>query len=318
MPADIPRCRQCGGPELRDLGTIPSARLFAGQTLEPPWPGGRLLVCTRCHLGQRQPLQAPEEYERLYAAASGHVWTRAELRGDQRRVRDRVEAEIDGRDVLDIGCYDGTLLAALSGRWRRHGIEPSADAARIARSRSVDILASSLDALDLADGVAQAEGPLPGTAKRFDVICAVDVVEHVPDPGAFMARMVRRLTPRGLLIVSTGDLAAPAWRAAGGAYWYCSFPEHMSFLSEDWLRGWTAAQGLELEGLDRFAYDGVSGGAHRRRYWRRVLRHRIQARLSAWLPGRGEGRKHRVLGEPGPFVDHLLAAIRRRGNGPTS
>lgn len=310
MPAAPLRCRQCGASSLRNLGAIPASNLFAGQTLEPPWPGGHLLVCSGCHLGQRQPLRPPDEYERLYAAASGWVWTRADLRGDQRRVRDRIEREAEGRDVLDIGCYDGTLLASLSSRWRRHGIEPSADAAEIARGREVSVLGSSLEAFDRADGAPVVDMPLPDGARRFDVICAVDVVEHVPDPAGFMARMVRRLAPGGLLIVSTGDLGAPAWRAAGGAYWYCSFPEHMSFLSEAWLRQWSPRHGLRIEGLERFAYDGASGISHQWRFWRRVLRTRIQAGLRAILPS-GQGRsKVRVLGEPGPFEDHLLVAMR--------
>ncbi len=311
MASDPLLCRQCGSSRLRSHGRIPSSSLFAGQKLDPPWPGGQLLVCKACHLGQRQPLRSAEDYARLYEAASGWVWTRADLRGDQKRVRDWIEAQSGGGDVLDIGCYDGALLAGLSARWRRHGIEPSAAAAQAAGGRGVEVLARSLEALDRADGAESLRDPLPASARRFRIVCAIDVVEHVPDPSAFLARLARRLLPGGALLVSTGDLDAPAWRAAGGAYWYCSFPEHISFLSEPWLNAWARGSGLQIETLERFRYDGPSGGPHRRRLWRRTLRQSLRLAALRLIGRAASPDSLRVLGEPGPFEDHLLVVLRQ-------
>lgn len=246
----------------------------------------------------------PAVFERHYAAADGEYWSRADLRSDQRLVLRRIEAETEGRSVLDIGCYDGALLAATSARWQRFGIEPSTAASRTARELGVQILAPSLEGLDLADGADDPETPLPPGAARFDVVCAVDVVEHVPDPAALMARMARRLSPGGLLIVSTGDLDARSWRATGGSYWYCSFPEHISFLSEGWLRGWADARAMRLEAVERFAYDGEVAPRSRFRFWRRALERRLKI-------GRSRRPGVRVLGTPGLFADHLMAVLRR-------
>jgi 2-polyprenyl-6-hydroxyphenyl methylase/3-demethylubiquinone-9 3-methyltransferase len=47
-----------------------------------------------------------------------------------------------------------------------------------------------------------AEALLAGEA-RFQAITALEVIEHVADPAAFVATLARLLEPRGLLFVST-------------------------------------------------------------------------------------------------------------------
>ncbi len=43
--------------------------------------------------------------------------------------------------------------------------------------------------------------PLAG--RRFDLVYASEVVEHVPDPAAFVALLAERLTPEGVLVLTT-------------------------------------------------------------------------------------------------------------------
>ena len=116
-------CRQCGADATDDLGRIPPATVFAGQPLQPAWDGGSLHRCGRCHLVFRDPIRSDAEYERLYARASEQVWVSGGLRADQRLVRDRIESDPSPAKVLDVGCYDGSLLAALAPRFRRYGVE---------------------------------------------------------------------------------------------------------------------------------------------------------------------------------------------------
>ena len=43
---------------------------------------------------------------------------------------------------------------------------------------------------------------------QFDLITAMEVIEHVADPAAFVASLAARLAPDGLLILSTPNRTA--------------------------------------------------------------------------------------------------------------
>ena len=101
--------------------------------------------------------------------------------------------------------------------WNRYGIEPSVKAAEVARNRGVDVLAPTLDGLDDSHG-------------QFDVLTAIDVVEHIVDPMPFFRQVRDRLAPGGVLVLLTGNSSSFSWRMQGGMFWYCSLPEHVSFI----------------------------------------------------------------------------------------
>lgn len=292
-------CRQCAAETLDNLGPIPPASVFAGQTLEPPWDGGSLYRCQRCELVFRHPIRPMAEYEQLYEQASASIWVSGGLRADQLLVRGLIESTCPpGGKVLDVGCYDGSLLASLGTGLRRFGIEASAIAADKAAAHGIAIIGRRIQ--DLA-----------AIEDSFDVICAVDVIEHVGDPRGFVAMLASRLAPGGTLIVSTGSADAAAWRAARGLYWYCSFPEHISFVSPVWARAVASDLSLEFGGAHRFTYGDVEGGSParlRRRFYRRLLKARLR---SWWQARRGRTAPLRSHGEPGLFEDHVLLCFRR-------
>jgi ubiquinone/menaquinone biosynthesis C-methylase UbiE len=89
--------------------------------------------------------------------------------------------------VLEIGCGEGMLLAALTGA-AKFGIDPSVQALVRAKRRS---------RADCA--VARAEA-LPFPPECFDVVVAVAVMEHFEDPDAATAEIQRVLKPSGRYI----------------------------------------------------------------------------------------------------------------------
>ncbi|WP_315760514.1 bifunctional 2-polyprenyl-6-hydroxyphenol methylase/3-demethylubiquinol 3-O-methyltransferase UbiG [Sphingomonas sp. Y38-1Y] len=100
-----------------------------------------------------------------------------------------------GKTALDVGCGAGLLcepLARLGARVTGIDAAPenAAAAAAHAAAGGLDIhyLAGELDTL--AD-------------KRFDLVTAMEVIEHVTDPAGFVAGLVEALAPGGLLILST-------------------------------------------------------------------------------------------------------------------
>ena len=60
--------------------------------------------------------------------------------------------------------------------------QTSTRAAKVARRRGIEILGSKISGLSLLQ-------------QRFDVVCAVDVIEHAPDPAEFARELLRPLNP---------------------------------------------------------------------------------------------------------------------------
>ncbi|MBF0623486.1 MAG: methyltransferase domain-containing protein [Magnetococcales bacterium] len=95
--------------------------------------------------------------------------------------------------VLDVGCGAGNLGRALKERGvpRVEGLEINPEAARLARDR--------LDAVHQGD---VASMPLPFAPGAFDVMICADVLEHLVDPGAALARLRPALAGHGRIIAS--------------------------------------------------------------------------------------------------------------------
>jgi SAM-dependent methyltransferase len=272
-------CRTCGSPHTTRIGPLPDVDLFAGQRLPASLPGGALWRCGACGFVFRAPLLEPEAYAALYAGGGTEVWEPHAEREDFRRVRAAIGETPQA--VLDVGCYTGDLLATLPPACRRFGVEPNPGAAARAAARGVTIVAPQWDELD---------------DRRYDVIVSCDVIEHVPDPRAFLAALARSLAPGGRLMITTGNPEAWPWRLAGAQVWYAWFPEHISFVGPRWLQRMAPEAGLRVQQLDTFWHDGAPGLAARARA------------LAATLVWRAAARRPRLLGG-GIAPDHLFCIL---------
>ena len=104
-----------------------------------------------------------------------------------------------GLRVLDLGCgggHNGALLKRAGAR-EVVGVELHAGAAAQARKRLDAVVQGDLAHLDLAQ-----LGDEP-----FDAILASDVLEHLADPEAVLARALTHLRPGGAVVVSLPNVA---------------------------------------------------------------------------------------------------------------
>jgi 2-polyprenyl-3-methyl-5-hydroxy-6-metoxy-1,4-benzoquinol methylase len=108
--------------------------------------------------------------------------------------------------VLDVGCAYGGFLVAFAERGARvTGIDIDE---RYVRLAAENLRERGLDG-DLVHGDAAAEHP--GFRGRFDLVIANDVLEHVPRPGPFLARLREWLAPGGTAYLEIPNGAWPPY-----------------------------------------------------------------------------------------------------------
>jgi SAM-dependent methyltransferase len=120
-----------------------------------------------------------------------------------------------GGALLDIGCGYGYLLRRFVGRYRLAGIDVSAHAAGVAR---VALPGATVVTADV-------QRPLPFRGP-FDVVLAVNVVEHLEDPAAGADSIHEALVPGGLCVIHLPTINGPVSRAIY-RFAYAGDPTHV-------------------------------------------------------------------------------------------
>jgi 2-polyprenyl-6-hydroxyphenyl methylase/3-demethylubiquinone-9 3-methyltransferase len=99
-----------------------------------------------------------------------------------------------GRRAADVGCGAGLLSEPLRRLGAEvTGIDAAPENVEAAREHAAG---QGLEIDYRVGGAEQLDG-------HYDLICCLEVLEHVTDPRAFIARLAEALGPEGLLILST-------------------------------------------------------------------------------------------------------------------
>lgn len=121
---------------------------------------------------------------------------------------------------LDLGCGAGLLTEPLARLgYRMTGADGAADALAVARARAAD------EGLDIAY-LHTTSTDLARQKQTFDFVTALEIIEHVDDPAAFVAEIAALTKPGGKIFISTMSrtLKARALAIWGAEYLLRSLP----------------------------------------------------------------------------------------------
>jgi 2-polyprenyl-6-hydroxyphenyl methylase/3-demethylubiquinone-9 3-methyltransferase len=161
---------------------------------------------------------------------------------------------LEGLTVLDVGCGGGILSEPLARMGAKvTGIDPAPGNVEIARAHAaqtgVEIDYRAVTVESLAEAGA-----------RFDVVCAMEVVEHVREPGQFIQTATSLVKPGGLFFASTLNRTLKSFALAivGAEYvlrWVAPGTHSWDkFVTPRELEDWIAADGLDLYAMTGMAY----------------------------------------------------------------
>jgi 2-polyprenyl-6-hydroxyphenyl methylase / 3-demethylubiquinone-9 3-methyltransferase len=182
-----------------------------------------------------------------------------------------------GLKVLDVGCGGGLLCEPLARLGARvTGIDPEPANLRVAAEHAAAV------GLEIDYREASAEQLAAGAA-WFDLVCVMEVVEHVPDQAGFLSACGRLVRPGGALVLATLNRTFRAFA--------------LGIVAAEYVLGW------------------LPPGTHS---WSRFLRPSEAARMlrrSGLVPADLTGVSYDPLRDrfrlsPDPAVNYMLFAVR--------
>ncbi len=210
-----------------------------------------LVACPRCGLQFLTPRPAPDEiasyYDDVYfmkrtERGYDNYFSEATRREIERvmeiNLRDLgffdLEKRLPGeRRVLDIGCAAGYFLSYLTKRgWKATGVDISASCVEFARGAGLTVYED--DYLDIT------------FSNRFDIITLWASLEHLHQPGRFLAKAREELSDGGSIYISTCRTGGLFMKISGPNWRFYNFPEHLYFFSRDAMQKILEQNGLRI------------------------------------------------------------------------
>jgi len=217
-----------------------------------------VLSCRRCGNGWRSNMYSRDSIMELYSSDeyARHPYfavsdddIRAQriprLRNYERALA-YVESIAGIGTLLDVGCGAGAFLSIATARgWAGEGVELSPTLSKVCeRTTQVPVKTGRFEEVDLPEG-------------RYSFVTLWDIIEHVIDPVACIAKAASLLRPGGIVLFCTPDedslLARTGWalyKLTAGRYRYPALALHPAahtyFFSRTGFRRMLERQGLTV------------------------------------------------------------------------
>nr|WP_078757509.1 bifunctional 2-polyprenyl-6-hydroxyphenol methylase/3-demethylubiquinol 3-O-methyltransferase UbiG [Lysobacter spongiicola] len=165
-------------------------------------------------------------------------------------------ARLEGASALDVGCGGGLLSEALAREGARvTALDLAPELVKVAKLHGLESGVAVDYRLQSVESLAAEQ---PGT---FDVVTCMEMLEHVPDPGAVIDACARLLKPGGRLFLSTLNRTPAAFALAivGAEYVARLLPkgthQYRDFIRPSELGAWLRGAGLQLEDVSGLMYE---------------------------------------------------------------
>jgi len=170
-------------------------------------------------------------YDDTYTSSNMSVAMGAEVDSKRLRYVDMVNGLgiPAGGSIMEIGCYDGSLLAEFRDLgFSVTGCEPS----------PVASIAKEKYGLDIRNALFSSDLFQP---HEFDLVLIRNVLEHIPDPARFMTDVARTMKPGAAVAIAVPDGHQRIAEAILGSF----VPEHPNYFGSDSLLMVLEAAGFE-------------------------------------------------------------------------
>jgi 2-polyprenyl-6-hydroxyphenyl methylase/3-demethylubiquinone-9 3-methyltransferase len=159
---------------------------------------------------------------------------------------------LSGLSVLDIGCGGGLLSEPMT---RLGAAVTGIDAS----TRNISVAGLHAEKQGLAiDYRATTAETLAGQPARFDIVLALEIVEHVADVDLFLRSCGALVKPGGLMFLSTLNRTAKAWALAiAGAEYVLGWLPRGTHDWKKFLKPSEVARGLRAGGVETEEIVGV-------------------------------------------------------------
>ena len=166
---------------------------------------------------------------------------------------------VAGKRLLDVGCGGGILAESMAQRGATvTGIDMGAAPLAVARLHQLESGVSVDYRQSTAEQLAEAE------AGNYEIVCCLEMLEHVPDPGAVIAACAQLAQPGASLYFSTinRNPKAFAFAIVGAEHILQLLPagthEYDKFIKPSELASWIRDAGLLLEDMTGLTYNPLT------------------------------------------------------------
>lgn len=198
----------------------------------------QIVQCRNCGHVYANPSWSADELIDTYDAVEDEVYL-VEQPARERTFRHHLQAMErytgpgQDRAMLDVGAYVGAFVKiAREAGWDAIGLEPSSWAVQEAERNGLPMIKGTLDSDRLA-------------GRMFEALTLWDVIEHVADPSAELARAHELLSPGGVIAVHTMDVDSLAAKVMGSR-WPWLLDMHVHYFSRRTLKEFLEKAGFEL------------------------------------------------------------------------
>ena len=218
---------------------------------------------------------------------------------------DAISKHTTGKRILDVGCGTGEFLGyAHEHGFDAVGVEPSKEAAQMARSQGLVIHQGVLEDL-VSSGV-----------EPFDAVIFLNVLEHVRNPAEMIKTAKKIIKPRGLICAMVPNDFSEMQLAAQDHLekepWWVVAPDHINYFDFKSIRSFMETLGFEivyqqsdfpievflLMDFDYIGNQEVGNKCHQRRVdFEMALPSALRRQAYSALSGAGIGRSCIVFGK---------------------